>query len=137
MFLRIVSLILVSLLAFVFPSDHAQAGARTVTLASACPTNDSVASLGSAVASVTTGTFSAVYVGIVMPSGTSVYRLSCRDGGAGLWFTIGDMDASHSDDPQPLFRWTVGSAFSQCVVCRHSGAVTPTTIRVLDAVNTN
>lgn len=134
---RIAALILVTLIAFGVKTDSARAGSRTVTLAASCPTNDSVASLGSAVASVTTGTYSAVYVGLKVPSGSDTFRLKCRSGSSGLWWTIGDMDTLYSSDPQPLYRWQVGSIFSQCVVCRVGGSVTPTTIEIMDAVNTN
>lgn len=134
---RIAALILVTLIAFCVKTDSAEAGSRTVTLAASCPTNDSVASLGGAVASVTTGTYASVYVGLKIPSGSDTFRLKCRSGSTGLWWTIGEMDTRYTDDPQPLFRWTVGSIFSQCVVCNPSGAVTPTSIEVMDAVNTN
>jgi hypothetical protein len=137
MLLRFIALLLVSLVVFVAPSDRAHAGSRSVTLAASCPTDASIASLGGAVASVTTGTYSSVYVGIKVPSGADTFRLKCRSGYTGNWWTIGDMDTSYSDDPQPLFRWTVGSIFTSCVVCRVGGSVTPSAIEVMDSINTN
>lgn len=112
----------------------AQAGSQSPTLATTCPTTDSLASLGAKVATVNTLTYPTIHVGIAVSSGTDTFRLMCRSYSSGYWWTIGDIETDASSNPHSLSRFTIGSVYQHCVICRVGGSVNPTKIEVIDAV---